>query len=145
MPGKAQTVLSLPVVPWDTARVQFAACSLLVGRFETGGALTRGLGTAPGERPMKIPPIDARAPGHDQRVIDLLMSGEQVQGAKLDRSDLTWEAVRLRGEELGMSPRFIKDCRLAGTRPAMRTCVNCDLRFLSAGSHNRLCGRCRRL
>jgi hypothetical protein len=93
----------------------------------------------PAGRPQR--PLSAK----DQQIIDALMSEEHALRRALARSGLSWEEVTLRGEELGMTTRFIRSCRLAGTRPAMRSCINCEELFLSAGNHNRLCGRCRRL
>jgi hypothetical protein len=84
------------------------------------------------------------ATGNDQQIIDALISEESAQMRALARAGVSAEAVTLRGEELGMTPSFIKGCRLSGSRAAMRECVNCDARFLSAGIHNRLCNRCRR-
>ena len=75
----------------------------------------------------------------DQRVIDALMDEEPGSECGATR----WETVLTRGRQLGITDRFIKECRLAGSRPAMRNCVSCDERFLSTGFHNRLCRRCR--
>ena len=80
---------------------------------------------------------------YDQRIIDARMSGD---GALPDLAGhgLTAEAVASRADELRMSTAFIKRCRLSGGQPGMRVCLNCDARFLSAGSHNRLCRSCSR-
>jgi hypothetical protein len=51
-------------------------------------------------------------------------------------------SVREHAHALGLTWGFIKQCRLSGSRPAMRTCIKCDARFLSSGVDNRLCRHC---
>jgi hypothetical protein len=51
-------------------------------------------------------------------------------------------AVRAHVRAIGVTNEFIKECRLSGSRPAMRVCIKCDMTFLSLGIHNRLCRRC---
>jgi hypothetical protein len=60
----------------------------------------------------------------------------------LYRGGMTEKAVNAHAARLGLTSEFIKRCRLTGTQPAMRKCVKCDARFLSAGPQNRLCRRC---
>jgi len=85
-------------------------------------------------------------PGIDdeQMVIDGLVNGRAVGNHGVLMSEKDWERVLQRGRELGITPRFIKECRLSGSQPAIRLCVSCDIRFASTGYHNRLCQRCRR-
>lgn len=52
------------------------------------------------------------------------------------------EAVNARAAQMGLTTELIKNSRLTGVLPAMRTCIGCDARFLSAGPHNRMCKRC---
>lgn len=79
----------------------------------------------------------------NQQVIDLLIEGGSAEARKRVPWATSWETVLERGRELGVTDRFIKECRLSGSRPAVRCCVNCDADFLSSGYHNRLCQRCR--
>ncbi len=81
----------------------------------------------------------------DQRIIDLTLAGDRAALRGFSRkvgTDIA--AVRARAKRLGLTPGFLKNCRLAGTRPKMRACLRCDDRFLSRGAHNRMCRRCAR-
>lgn len=89
------------------------------------------------------PPTPAAHETDDQRVIDAIMDEHRDPQRGLTHSGLQWEVVVRRAQQLGITDRIIKECRLAGTRPALRNCVSCDERFLSTGFHNRLCRRCR--
>jgi hypothetical protein len=79
----------------------------------------------------------------DQKIIDARMAGDH-ELPDLARHGLTAEAVASRADQLRMSAAFVKKCRLSGAQPNMRSCLNCDARFVSAGSHNRLCRNCAR-
>lgn len=61
----------------------------------------------------------------------------ELLGRGIDES-----SVRAHARELGVTDGFIKECRLSGSRPAMRCCIKCDVKFLSSGIHNRVCRRC---
>jgi len=78
----------------------------------------------------------------DQRIIDSLISEDMSVLRYLSACGVNEASVRAHARALGMTHEFIKQCRLSGTRPAMRTCVKCDATFLSSGIHNRLCHRC---
>jgi hypothetical protein len=78
----------------------------------------------------------------DQRIIDAIVSEEHTLLRELSLQGLSQEAVRARAGEMGITNEFIRQCRLSGSRPAIRVCVRCDASFLSAGTHNRLCRRC---
>jgi hypothetical protein len=80
--------------------------------------------------------------GSDQRIIDAFVSEEHTLLRELSVQGLSHEAVRARAEQLGLTNEFVRQCRLSGSRPAIRGCVKCDASFLSAGTHNRLCRRC---
>jgi len=80
-----------------------------------------------------------------QRIIDLTIAGDE-QGLKKfsKRVGTELKAVRAKARKLGLTPRFIKRVRLAGTRPKLRNCLRCSDRFLSRGRHNRMCRSCAR-
>ena len=80
----------------------------------------------------------------EQMVIDELVNGRAVRNHGVLISEKDWERLLQRGRELGITAKFIKECRLSGSQPAIRLCVSCDIRFASTGYHNRLCQRCRR-
>ncbi len=80
--------------------------------------------------------------GADQEIIDAVVSEGNALLRELFRRGLSSEAVRARADQIGLTREFVKQSRLSGSRPAMRVCVNCDVLFLSAGKHNRLCRRC---
>jgi uncharacterized paraquat-inducible protein A len=86
---------------------------------------------------------DCDAAQYDVEIIAALVDPEPgLLNALYRTSTLTKQAVNTRAEQLGLTSDFIKRCRLTGTRPSLRTCVKCDVRFLSAGPQNRLCRRC---
>jgi hypothetical protein len=80
----------------------------------------------------------------DQQIVVALVDTEPALLKALYSSGLTEAVVNARAAKLGVTQEFIKRCRLAGTRPSVRTCIKCDARFLSAGPQNRLCRRCPR-
>ena len=85
----------------------------------------------------------------DQQIIDACMAGDAVLAgvsgvAGVDNGGVAAQALASRADELRISAAFIRKCRLSGAHPGMRVCLNCDARFLSAGSHNRLCRSCGR-
>ena len=81
----------------------------------------------------------------DQRIIDLTLAGDERALRKFSyKAGADLKAVRARAKRLGMTPRFVKNCRLADTRASMRCCLRCDDRFLSRGRHNRMCRSCAR-
>jgi hypothetical protein len=80
----------------------------------------------------------------DQRIIEMLVAEDGTLIEELSRGGLNEESVRAQARELGMTNEFIKQCRLSGSRPAMRRCIACDASFLSSGIDNRLCRRCPR-
>jgi uncharacterized paraquat-inducible protein A len=86
--------------------------------------------------------LTAADPEMDRRIIEALVHPDEALLNALYRSGMTAEAVTARAASLSLTNEFIKQCRLTGTRPGMRSCVKCDARFLSAGPQNRLCRRC---
>jgi len=94
------------------------------------------------------PALDAEC---DQQIIDACMAGDAVLAggvagviAGVAESGVDAQTLASRADELRISAAFIRKCRLSGAHPGMRVCLNCDARFLSAGSHNRLCRSCGR-
>jgi len=93
--------------------------------------------------PDRLTPSSPRP--RDQRIIDLTLSGDDEALRALCRKTGTeMKAIRKRARRLGLTPRFVRGCRLAGTRAKLRNCLRCDDRFLSRGRHNRMCRRCAR-
>ena len=87
------------------------------------------------------PPLPPRR--RDQKIIDLTVAGDpQALKRFSERVGVRVEAVRTRARRLGLTPRIVRGCRLAETRPALRDCLRCDDGFLSRGRHNRLCRKC---
>ena len=78
----------------------------------------------------------------DRSIIEALVHPEPNLLDALYRSGLTAEAISARAAELCLTNEVIKRCRLTGTVPSMRPCLECGTRFLSAGSHNRRCKKC---
>lgn len=78
----------------------------------------------------------------DQRIIDSLVADDTKLFDELAARGVSESLVREHARALGITDGFIKECRLSGSRPAMRTCIKCDAVFLSSGLHNRLCRSC---
>ncbi|MCA9583326.1 MAG: YheU family protein [Myxococcales bacterium] len=79
---------------------------------------------------------------YDRTMIAHLVFEDEEAAQKLKDAGFSDGAIASRASAMGMTADFIKKCRLSESRPAMRTCVKCDTKFLSAGPHNRLCSRC---
>lgn len=79
----------------------------------------------------------------DQQIIDAFVADDGIGSGSLAPDSVSESLIRDRARVLGLTKEFTKKCRRSGSRAAMRTCMKCDLRFLSAGIHNRLCQRCR--
>ena len=100
-----------------------------------GGLLMSELNTT------TLPPLAVR----DQRLIDLTLAGDESSLRRFSqRMGAQLKDIRARAKTLGLTPRFVQACRLAGTRAALRNCLRCDDQFLSSGRHNRLCRGCAR-
>lgn len=81
----------------------------------------------------------------EQRIIDLTIAGDQEALRRFSkRTGTELKAVRAKARKLGLTPRVVKGCRLAGTHPKLRDCLRCAERFLSMGRHNRMCRGCAR-
>jgi hypothetical protein len=80
----------------------------------------------------------------DQRIIEGLVTDDSKLFRELSQRGVNEASIREHAHTLGMTKEFIKQCRLSGSRPAMRSCIKCDATFLSSGIHNRLCPRCPR-
>ena len=95
-------------------------------------------------RPTPPEPIEATSDDADleRRVIAAVVHPEQGLLKALHRNGMSPEAVNARAVRMGLTNELIKNSRLTGVLPEIRACVKCDVRFLSAGSHNRLCKRC---
>lgn len=79
----------------------------------------------------------------DQSILEALVNPEPTLLDALYRSGMTAEAVSARAAQLCLTNDIVKRCRLSGTIPSMRPCLECGARFLSLGSHNRRCKKCR--
>lgn len=90
-----------------------------------------------------LPELTAEQVSIDQSIIEALVHPERNLLDALYRSGMSAEAVSARAAQLCLTNDVIKRCRLSGTMPSMRSCLECGARFLSLGSHNRRCRRCR--
>lgn len=80
----------------------------------------------------------------EQRMVESMVSDDTKLFRELERRGVSEATVRAHARAIGMTWEFIKQCRLSESRPGMRVCINCDVRFLSSGIDNRLCRRCGR-
>jgi hypothetical protein len=85
----------------------------------------------------------AFTPRMDERILRGLVEDEDALLREMSERGCSPTAVRARAAHLGLTGQIVMLCRLAGTRPSMRECLACELRFLSTGPHHRLCRRCR--
>lgn len=79
----------------------------------------------------------------DERILRGLIEDEVALLHEMSTGGHTPASVRARAAHLGLTEQIVIRCRLAGTWPSMRECLACEARFLSTGSHHRLCKRCR--
>jgi hypothetical protein len=97
---------------------------------------------APKPSPAAVPAWTSRR--LDQRIIDSFVADaiDTALLGELAACGVTSAAVHARARAIGVTREFIRECRLSDSRPAMRSCINCDFWFLSTGIQNRLCRRC---
>lgn len=81
-------------------------------------------------------------PQLDDRILRGLVEDEVALLREMSQRGHSAKAVRARATRLGLTHQIVMRCRLAGSWPSMRECLACELRFLSMGSHHRLCRRC---
>jgi hypothetical protein len=87
-------------------------------------------------------PAVAFTPQKDEQILRGMVQDEAALLHDMSvRGHPEW-AVRARAAHLGLTQQIVIRCRLAGSWPSMRECLACELRFLSMGSHHRLCKRC---
>ena len=96
---------------------------------------------------MRPTPPDLTEPmGEDEelarRFIAAFVHPEQSLLKALYSEGMSVEAVNAHAVRMGLTTELIRNSRLTGVMPVMRTCIGCDARFLSAGPHNRMCKRC---
>ena len=81
-------------------------------------------------------------PQLDEQILRGLVEDEGALFRELSARGHSASTVRARATHLGLTHQIIMRCRLAGSWPSMRECLACEQRFLSQGSHHRLCRRC---
>lgn len=81
-------------------------------------------------------------PQMDEQILRGLVEDEVALLSDMRRHGHPAAAVRARAAHLGLTQQIVLRCRLAGSWPSMRECLSCEHRFLSMGSHHRLCRRC---
>lgn len=89
--------------------------------------------------PAEAPP---GPPISDQQVIDAVVSNDHATMAGLARQLGGRSALQARARSLGLTAAFVKQTRMSNASASMRGCLKCDARFLSSGTHNRLCRKC---
>lgn len=81
-------------------------------------------------------------PQMDEQILRGLVEDEVELLREMSTHGHSPKAIRARATHLGLTQQIVMRCRLAGSWPSMRVCLACELRFLSLGSHHRLCKRC---
>ncbi len=89
-----------------------------------------------------IEPAAAFTPELDEQILRGLVEDEAALLCQMRERGHAESAVRARAARLGLTAQVVMRCRLAGSSPTMRECLSCETRFLSMGSHHRLCRRC---
>jgi len=87
---------------------------------------------------------DRFTPEIDLQIVDGVLGDSENMLATLTRAGFSKEEIHRRSRSLGLSNRFIAQCRAGDIVVSVRRCLNCDDKFLSMGVHLRLCVRCRR-
>jgi hypothetical protein len=81
-------------------------------------------------------------PQMDEQILRGLCEDEVALLREMGASGHSASVIRARATHLGLTQQIVMRCRLNGSWPSMRVCLACELRFLSMGSHHRLCKRC---
>ena len=97
---------------------------------------------SPEPDPARRPEPVAFTPQMDEQILRGLVEDEVALLSEMSAHGHPASAVRARAAHLGLTHQIVMRCRLAGSWPSMRECLACELRFLSMGSHHRLCRRC---
>lgn len=92
--------------------------------------------------PVAAKPEVAFTPQMDERILRGMVENEVALLREMSQQGHPAAAVRARATRLGLTHQIVMRCRLAGSWPTMRECLSCEHRFLSVGSHHRLCRRC---
>jgi hypothetical protein len=94
------------------------------------------------DAPAATEPEPTFTPQMDEQILRGMVEDEVALLSEMSRRGHPAAAVRARAARLGLTQQIVMRCRLAGSWPSMRECLACELRFLSMGSHHRLCRRC---
>jgi hypothetical protein len=92
--------------------------------------------------PVAAKPEVAFTPQMDEQILRGMVENEVALLREMSQQGHPAAAVRARAARLGLTQQVVMRCRLAGSWPSMRECLQCEVRFLSMGSHHRLCRRC---
>jgi hypothetical protein len=79
----------------------------------------------------------------DDCIVRGYLSNRRAMLRELAGQGYSRSAVLHRARELGLSAQFVKWCAIGKPDVALRACLGCGVSFVSVGSHNRLCPRCR--
>ena len=85
------------------------------------------------------------APEIDKRIIDGFLGDQEAMFAELAEAGFGREEVYRRSKTLGLSKKFMAQWHGGSTNVSVRQCLNCEVTFISMGSHLRLCLRCRKM
>ena len=80
----------------------------------------------------------------DQRIIKGFLVDQEATIRELAEAGFPRGAVLDRAGKLGFTPDFLRRHHLDPVDVSVRLCLNCDVPFVSMGSQNRLCNRCRK-
>jgi hypothetical protein len=79
----------------------------------------------------------------DSLIIHGFLSDREAMFRRLRTLGFSRDEIVDRTRQLGLSAQFLKQYNIKRCEIALRICLKCDERFLSAGFQNRLCNRCR--
>lgn len=79
----------------------------------------------------------------DDQIIDGFFGDQEAMFRRMKALGFSRDEIMDRTKYLGLSRQFIKRWHIERSDVAMRICLGCSERFLSAGFQNRLCSRCR--
>lgn len=79
----------------------------------------------------------------DDMIIDGFFDDLAAMLRKMRNLGFSRDEIMDRTRILGLSRQFVKQCTLMKSDVALRECLGCSERFLSAGVGNRMCKRCK--
>ncbi|MFH1809196.1 MAG: hypothetical protein ABIJ09_10665 [Pseudomonadota bacterium] len=79
----------------------------------------------------------------DKQIVEGFLSNKSAMYNNLGEVGYSRRVLKERAEKLGLTQSLLAQHSAGEVQLAVRSCLNCDEPFVSVGSFNRLCKRCR--